>query len=284
MKIIEPSVELWRQGNDWADHVAKCARVCYASNKNTNNEQFVNGLIKSNHISMLRHASHYAIIPTHDRDLKDSYFDYIKNPLINIKVFEYYVYVSTNKQFILDHQDSPFIKLVIQYEVDELQFANTPIGFKLMRYTFKVVTQISTSRELNRVSPNNIAEQSTRYVYENGTLCCPHWCNIEDANKINNGDYTNHKIKMYIDTCKNSFNNYKELIDVYGLNKQDARGVLPLDTATVCIYTYSIQEWRRIIDLRYYGTTGKPHPNAKIIAGLIREKLIDEGYEFRKKD
>lgn len=31
---------------------------------------------------------------------------------------------------------------------------------------FKVTTQISTSRELNRVSPNNIAEQSTRYVYE----------------------------------------------------------------------------------------------------------------------
>lgn len=35
-----------------------------------------------------------------------------------------------------------------------------------MRYTFRVTTQISTSRELNRVSPNNIAEQSTRYVYE----------------------------------------------------------------------------------------------------------------------
>lgn len=40
----------------------------------------------------------------------------------------------------------------------------------MLRYTFKVVTQISTSRELNRVSPNNIAEQSTRYVYEDGTL------------------------------------------------------------------------------------------------------------------
>lgn len=28
----------------------------------------------------------------------------------------------------------------------------------MMRYTFCVDTQISTSRELNRVSPNNIAE------------------------------------------------------------------------------------------------------------------------------
>ena len=29
MKIIEPSVEYWRQGDDVKAHVAKCARVCY---------------------------------------------------------------------------------------------------------------------------------------------------------------------------------------------------------------------------------------------------------------
>lgn len=47
------------------------------------------------------------------------------------------------------------------------------------------------------------------------------------------------------------------------------------------IYTYSIDEWRAIIDLRYYGTTGKPHPNAKIIAGMIRNNLMELGYDFR---
>ena len=61
--------------------------------------------------------------------------------------------------------------------------------------------------------------------------------------------------------------NYKYLVEA-GLHRQDARGVLPLDTATICIYTYSIKEWRHILDLRYYGTTGEPHPNAKIIAGI----------------
>ena len=64
------------------------------------------------------------------------------------------------------------------------------------------------------------------------------------------------------------------------MKPQDARGVLPLDTATVCIYTYSYSEWRHIIDLRYYGTTGAPHHNAKIIAGMIKEELEDLGYEF----
>ena len=67
------------------------------------------------------------------------------------------------------------------------------------------------------------------------------------------------------------------------MKPQDARGVLPLDTATVCIYTYSYNEWRHIIDLRYYSTTGAAHPNAVIIAGMIREKLIEAGHEFRDK-
>ena len=65
------------------------------------------------------------------------------------------------------------------------------------------------------------------------------------------------------------------------MDRQDARGVLPLDTATICAYTYSASEWRHIIDLRYYGITGKPHPNAEIIAGMIRKELIKLGYDFR---
>ena len=152
-----------------------------------------------------------------------------------------------------------------------------------MRYTFKITTQISTSRELNRVSPNNIAEQSTRYVYEDGTICRPYWMTKEEANEFNN----NHQAGMttvgrnYINSCIQSFGTYKDLIEINGMHRQDARGTLPLDTATVCAYTYSIKEWRAILDLRYYGTTGQPHPNAKIIAGMIREELIKLGYEFR---
>lgn len=84
----------------------------------------------------------------------------------------------------------------------------------------------------------------------------------------------------YYIIANDSFNKYKLLVDI-GMHRQDARGVLPLDTATRCVYTYSLREWRAIIDLRYYGTTGKPHPNAKIIAGMIRNNLMELGYDFR---
>lgn len=56
----------------------------------------------------------------------------------------------------------------------------------MMRYTFCVDTQISTSRELNRVSPNSIAEKSTRYVYEDGSICKPHWMTDEEVDYLNN--------------------------------------------------------------------------------------------------
>lgn len=31
----------------------------------------------------------------------------------------------------------------------------------------------------------------------------------------------------------------------------------------------------------YYGTTGTPHPNCIIIAGMIRNNLMELGYDFR---
>lgn len=276
MEIIKPQVELWVQDDPIA-HVARCARICYASDKTTGNEAMYQRLIDANHKSMFRHQSMYYIIPYKGWRLANLQ-RYEECPYIEFKHDCNNIYVSTNKQFVMEHND--FKESYGAFEVDSLQFENTPLGFELMRYTFKVITQISTSRELNRVSPNNIAEQSTRYVNlskKGGAICQPWWLKDEDIK-----DENNEKVTEYLISCNNSFMSYNNLLEVDML-PQDARGVLPLDTATVCVYTYSIGEWRHIIDLRYYGTTGAPHPNAKIIAGMIREKLIDAGHEFGDK-
>lgn len=288
MEIIKPQVELWVQDDPIA-HVARCARICYASDKTTGNEAMYQRLIDSNHKSMLRHQSVYYIIPYKGWRLANLQ-RYEECPYIEFRYDCNYIYVSTNKQFVIEHND--FDESYHEFEVDGLQFENTPLGFSLMRYTFKVVTQISTSRELNRVSPNNIAEQSTRYVNlskKGGAICQPWWMTDETVKVFNtttilpDGFYSaNEETVNYCWHCDNCFQVYNKLISK-GMKPQDARGVLPLDTATVCIYTYSIAEWRHIIDLRYYSTTGAAHPNAVIIAGMIREKLIDAGHEFRDK-
>lgn len=287
MKIIEPKVEYWEQ-NDITKHIVRCARVCYK--KETGNDEVTyNNLLKNKHWSIFRHATYYFIVPrVKVPDWIRYYYIAIRNEAniigIDIKIDYNYYYVVTNGNWNLDHRG--LIYTILDYQVEDEVFANACfVAWNMMRYTFKITTQISTSRELNRVSPNNIAEQSTRYVYEDGTICRPHWMTDEEVDYLNNEPifeewYDSHKkASIFRDSCNNSFNKYKLLVD-NGMLRQDARGVLPLDTATVCVYTYSIDEWRAILDLRYYGTTGKPHPNAKIIAGMIKTELNALSYDI----
>lgn len=286
MNIVEPSVELWNQGIDKVKHVAKCARVCYGRESGNDNALYQN-LENIKHLSMFRHETYYSAIPIESNSelIYVALSRYMYNPYIKYVTYKDYCYIVTNGNFIRDIKNSnPVLyKYIINYQLtpDEAKEIE-PIWQSFMRYTFCVVTQISTSRELNRVSPNNISEQSTRYVYEDSIICKPHWMTNEEVDLYN--DSMNFLLTSFTDTylhsCEDSFINYKNLIDC-GLHRQDARGVLPLDTATKCVYTYSIEEWRHIIDLRYYGTTGKPHPNAKIIAGMIRDELINLGYNFK---
>lgn len=288
MKIIEPKVELWQQGDDSKAHVARCARVCYGR-ETGNDEATIKRLINDGHWSMFRHGTYYMIANDSDKTLETIIINYANTIGFSYHYEKHVYYITVNGNWVLDHKTQ--FGYISKYIVPIEDFCNTEIGFHMMRYTFCVDTQISTSRELNRVSPNNIAEKSTRYVYEDGSICRPHWLNGYDIFKDIASHYIvykdrepdtdiNHKVLTYIQSCDNSFTNYKYLVES-GLHRQDARGVLPLDTATRCVYTYSLKEWRAIIDLRYYGTTGKPHPNAKLIAGMIRNNLMELGYDFR---
>lgn len=304
MKILKPKVELWKQGDNAIEHIAKCARVCYASDRKDRDYELVSNLTKNNHLSMLRHQTIYFKVPSPKAIIER--FD--NSPYVNVIPYNGFYYISTNGHYFYEHPDK--FEDIIRYIVDEETFDNTEICREIMRYTFKVVTQISTSRELNRVSPNNIAEQSTRYVYEDGSIVEPHWFTIGNDNyeylgkdlngksvfKINNTivdkkrvhikvidkkGYYDWMVNTYLDGCVVDFQTYKLLIEE-GMLRQDARGKLPLDTATICVYTYTVEEWRNILDLRYYGVTGKPHPNCFIIADMIRNELKDLGYEFRE--
>ena len=270
MEIVKPQVELWVQ-DDPIVHIARCARICYASDKTTGNEAMYQRLIDSNHKSMFRHQSVYYIIPYKGWRLANLQ-RYEECPYLEFKYDCNYIYVSTNKQFVMKH--NAFTESYREFEVDGLQFENTPLGFELMRYTFRVVTQISTSRELNRVSPNNIAEQSTRYVdfgKKGGiTICLPHWW--DESSWFKKLIY-----KSYWKSCEIMYN----LALRFGMKAQDAREFLPLCTATKCVYTYSVDEWQHILDLRFRGVTGKPHPNAKVVATEIAVYLDDFGYNIK---
>lgn len=201
MKIIEPKVELWQQGDDSKAHVARCARVCYGR-ETGNDEATIKRLINDEHWSMFRHETYYIIANDSDKTLETIVINYANTIGFSYRYEKHVYYITVNGNWVLDHK-----------------------------------TQISTSRELNRVSPNSIAEKSTRYVYEDGTICRPHWMSDEIATHFNeeplfadwiDDNIEHQKAYHYISSCNDSFFTYKALIDEFGMHRQDARGVFLL--------------------------------------------------------
>lgn len=335
MRIVAPYVKYVQNKNNY-EHIAKAARICYAAEqKNKPDYVFTEELwTKRNHRSPYRHGTlYYEISASFTRILNMM----IHSPYctcVYIKE-EYSYFISTNCQFIRE-LDGAFILTLDNFSISE-EYLNAmiityPQIKDIVRVSFEIQTQISTSRELNRVSPNAICEQSTRFCnfskdkYDNHVrFCQPHWfdalTDINDKEHEYIDIYTNENgvIKQkYNDEEEKDYGNptfaaighsgspdeedqpaFVPLIDEWvnaaldsehryfkmikgGMLPQDARGVLMLDAATKCFYTYSIKEWKHILDLRYKGTTGKPHPNAKIVAEEIYNvlKQLDLLYNY----
>lgn len=289
MKFVEPKVEYWPQKSA-TQQVARVGRICYKSQPKQPDENLSEAqqeafreeqdfkLCKrfwdSGHKSMLRHGSLYFFVPN-DRKLPGHIWSILyASPFIEYANKEHKTWISTNTQFI--NENLQLSALLRPYSVTEDEFIEKATkeswvpAFLLLRMTLVVTTQISTTRELNRTSPNAIAEQSTRYcnLEKKGgvQIAQPHW--MMGA--------TRWQKLLYISVCKFSDWAYRRLLKT-GMKPQDARGVLPLDTYTVAAYTYSISEWKHILDLRYHETTGKAHPNAHLVAAqmydLIKERL-----------
>lgn len=292
MIITEPQVEWWKQ-TTLAQHIARVGRICYKAKgkqpeeglteeevktfSQKRDEERCKGFWESGHRSMYRHGTIYFFMP-HEKGLPNYIWAYLNaSPYIDYATKNHKVWISTNMQFLLEHKN--MMDALSPYDVSEEEFIEKAQkyeceeAFTLIRMTMVVTTQISTSRELNRTSPNSIAEQSTRYcnLEKKGgvQVARPHWYDGS----------TRWQRMVYGFVCRVCEWGYNRLLKS-GLKPQDARGVLPIDTYTVVAYTYTLADWSHILELRYHGTTGTPHPNAKIIGEKIRNIIIERMRQY----
>lgn len=292
MKFIEPQVEWWQQ-RTLAQHIARVGRICYkAKGKQPEegmteeevkafiqkrDEERCRGFWESGHRSMYRHGTIYFFM-SNEKGLPNYIWAYLTaSPYIDYVTKNHKVWISANMQFLLENKN--LMDALIPYSVSEDEFIEKAQkyecedAFSIIRMTLVVTTQISTSRELNRTSPNSIAEQSTRYcnLEKKGgvQIARPHW----------HIDGTRWQRIVYGFVCRVCEWGYNRLLKS-GLKPQDARGVLPLDTYTVVAYTYTIADWSHILVLRYHGKTGTSHPNAKIIGEKIRNIIIERMRQY----
>lgn len=292
MKYIEPQVEWWQQ-TSLARHIARVGRICYKTKGKQpgkgmteeeveafiqkRDEERCKGFWESGHRSMYRHGTIYFFMP-HEKGLSNYIWAYLNaSPYIDYATKNHKVWISTNMQFMFEHKnlmdalssynvsEDEFIEKAQKYECEE--------AFYIIRMTLVVTTQRIQGESYNRKSPKCIAEQSTRYVNlsrKGGVqICRPHW----EAQAKWYQLWTSHFGYWVAEKV------YKFLIFT-GLKPEDARGNLTFNTYTICGYTYTLHEWKHILDMRLRNKTGIAHPDASIVAKQISRIINDRMQQY----
>lgn len=130
-------------------------------------------------------------------------------------------------------------------------------------------TNRSISHELVRHRPCSFAQESTRYCNYNKSKFGGELTVIEPLFEKGTSKYA----AWHILTGASELA-YQSLI-ADGAKPQEARGVLTNDLKTDIWVGAFEDEWQHIINLRYHGTTGAPHPQIKEAVGLAYPQLVE---------
>ena len=285
MKNNLPQFEIWNQepGIDGIyRQVERAGRVCYKSEDHCTAESarpFVERMIKSDHTAMLEHATVYLLYRDGEMASAEQGGDatveawqrYERDKFSKVSTVDGCHYVTTNLRVLAENQ-----------WLADLDHLTEPLAHHERRVTVHFTTQIATTREFNRHRANSMAEQSTRYCnYSKDkfgneiSINIPEWVRalsveepaqidfLELAKKVTDGQADDYENWLFANLAAERA--YMNLIAL-GRKPQEARAILPLDTNTELIHTAFVSDWKHFFDLRAQGTTGAPHPDAKVLA------------------
>lgn len=276
MKIIKPSVEILDQSPGLEGiykQIEVAGRACYASSHRIGEgtaKPFVDGLIKSGHGAMLEHGAVYLQMP-YSRIAYDA-FD--KNPYSKVSAIEEAgsMFVSTNYRVIIENHLEDLLKYLV-----------APGPMHELRVTARFQCQIAISREFNRHRKDSIAEQSTRYCNYSADkfgneikVVKPSWIDDEELDRIGKFKRVIRKknasaTEIWITSMLNAEEDYMELLN-RGWKPQQARIVLPLDTATDLVHTAFVSDWQHFFSLRC--DKAHAHPDAYYLANKLHSQFL----------
>lgn len=291
MKFIESNVKILEQepGVEGVYKIAELAgRTAYKSEDRITEgsaRKFINGLMKSNHGAVLEHGTVYMTFKWWQIGKK---LKYLFNPYSKIRRFKY---VTTNLRVLFEHD-----------WMNDLNYFCEPTEFHEKRVTAKFICSRGVSHEAVRHRVMSMLQESQRYVAYNKekfggeiTIIIPEWIKskINDIASYNNNDdlaqlsyveaFNDNRVleDPVIGTWKTgqgiSEMYYLQLTEL-GCKAEEARGVLTNDCKTELIMTGFVSDWNHFFDLRSKGTTGKPHPDIKILADDLLIQFIYKGY------
>lgn len=266
MKFVEQEVTYVHQkdGIDGIyDIIMECAKTCYQSKikGGQDSKAFVDRLIRNGHTAMLEFGTVHLKIPILDlrnnTDLlawRDTWDDC---PWIQYTMDRSFMYVTTNMRYLWERDfwnDS-----ILNYRIEP----SKSLDKFPQRRCVKCITSIGIGRELTRHRTLSFAQESTRY------------CNFSqdkfgrELTFIKPSRTEDENFEEYYKKCLNSIEEAYMMGIHFGLQPEDIRGILPLDTKTqICVCGFD-SHWSHFFSLRLHGSTGKPHPEMKNLAEKI---------------
>lgn len=311
MRIIKPSALHMENNTTPYKFIEKVGRTCYKSEDRITDgsaEKFVAGLVKSRHLAMLEHETLYFVtskkfLEDFLDDMRDyneplkyfnitcEYGDFIISGSFRsfLELFEhgYYSHPMVHVQHILQSYFSVVFgelenKDKEKYTPDDCVlytrgsfiklYEDRPrILFKHLTHTFLFVCDRGVSHEFVRHRVASFAQESTRYC---------NYAKDKFGNEITvidpcfwEGENSAYPYEEWKDQCESAERSYFRLLDM-GATPQEARTVLPNSLKTEIIITTTEEEWQHIVNLRYIGTTGAPHPQMKEAMGYAIADLV----------
>lgn len=298
MKLIKPSYEFWEQKEGLSGveaQIERAARVCYASEPKGEVGELLGKLIKAKHYAMLEHGTVYLMIDCSGR-LIDVANKYIQNKYSKVSLHSDGVHycITTNYRVLVENN-----------WLDDLKYLCEPTEYHEKRITVKFTMDRIGSQSFCRHRVFSFAQESTRYCnyskdkFSNEiTFIIPSWLNIPEGIAYwhdglgyrvgadpNNTDFdaslgyinksSNYDSFLY--ALENAEKSYFRLLKEEW-KPQQARQVLPNALKTELVMTGFVSDWKHFFDLRVIGTTGKPHPDAEILAKPLMNEFIERRY------
>ena len=156
-------------------------------------------------------------------------------------------------QFVQLLTRDEFIKRISSFGLDDGE--RDMILEKHLTHTIVFTCDRGVSHEFVRHRTASFAQESTRY-------CNYSQDKFHNEISVIKPCYWKENTTTYMQwktCCEMAEVTYFALLDA-GATPQEARSVLPTSLKTELVITATEQEWQHIINLRYHGTTGKPHP------------------------
>lgn len=280
MRLIKPSVEILEQGPGLQgiyDMIELCGKTSYKSEVKGGEEakKFVDARINEGHYAVLEFGTVYMCVPAEDWDEDEREWEYMfpeNLPWVSENCDGRFFLITTNFRHIIER---------VGVETMKKYLCDYPVNGHTKRYCARFITDRGVSHELVRHRTMSFCQESTRYCnYSKDkfgnelTFIKP--SEMEFRDPAETGKPFTAGESLFIKSCREAEENYMEFLN-RGFTPQQARAVLPNAIKTeICMCGFE-DDWKHFFDLRYRGTTGKPHPDMLNVVTMLHKEFEKRG-------